>query len=306
MKACFALADRARPFAGLDERATARAAFDFFGAAVEVRASSDALLERLRRVYRNFTVTRAAPGAARMLLLDPPASGGDYVLIADWFAWGMRIANDSLLHYYASKLLRLWVVQQCDPEMATLHAASLAGPAGGGVVLLGEAAAGKTTLTLRLIERGFRYLSDDTTCIRRRDLTCVPFPMAFVMRAGRGRPDIELLDEPRWLLDRWNAVGTAFRPAALYFLGAYPAAAPGELNRIAPADAALRVLRNLVMPLGADADAYTTAPHNFDFACRLALATDSAEVDSRDLDRCLDVILADYRLRFPAPSEGAA
>ncbi|MBV8368594.1 MAG: hypothetical protein JO036_06615 [Candidatus Eremiobacteraeota bacterium] len=305
MKACFAIPNREALFAQCARRAPVRAAFEFFGAAVEVRASSEALIERLRRVYRHFSVARAVP-SARLILLEPGAGFDDYVLLADWFGWGMRIANDALLHYYASKLLRLWVAERSDPEYATLHAASLAGPSGGGVVLIGEAAAGKTTLTLRLLERGFRYLSDDTTVIRRRDLTCVPFPMAFVLRAGEGQPDIALLDEPRWLLERWDASGAAFAPTVLYFLGDHPALGPGGFRRISPVETALRVLRNLVMPLGSDASAYTAAPQNFDFACRLALAADGTEMSSNDLDRALDALVADYRLRFPIRSEGAA
>ena len=321
MKACFALPERERLFAELAERSPYRVAFDFFGSPVEACATSGALLARLRRVYGHFIVARAGAGARRMILIDPQSSAelglarrfgraqsafDGHVLLADWFGWGLRIAGDSLLHYYASKLLRLWVAERCDPEMVTLHAASLAGPSGGGVVLIGEAAAGKTTLTLRLLERGFRYLSDDTTCIRRRDLACVPFPMAFVLRGGpRRAPDIALLDEPRWLVERWDAVGAAFAATALYFLGAHHGLGPGELRPIAPADTALRVLRNFVMPLGADAGAFTASPRNFDFACRLALAADGVEVESGDLAAALETILADYRLRNVA-SEGVA
>ena len=61
------------------------------------------------------------------------------------------------------------------------------------------------------------------------------------------------------------------------------------------ADAALALLRNLMMPLGADADAFTIDPLNFDTCCRLAEACRCLAVNTVDLDRAHDVIVADYR-----------
>ncbi|HUT53988.1 MAG TPA: hypothetical protein VM658_11410 [bacterium] len=49
-----------------------------------------------------------------------------------------------------------------------LHASALAGPDGTGYVLSGNAGSGKTSLTLALIQSGFKFLSDDTIFLRLR------------------------------------------------------------------------------------------------------------------------------------------
>jgi hypothetical protein len=324
MKACFALPDREALCAELAQTLKTRIVFDFSGSVMQVAATSPVLINRLRRVYRHFIAEGASRlrVTARMIVIGADsaeaeilarrlrragagAAFGDRLLLADWIDWGIRIETDALLHYYASKLLRLWVVRRWDPEIATLHAASLSGPAGVGILLIGEAASGKTTLALRLLKHGFRYCADDTTCVRRDDLVCLPFPMAFVLRdapsiamagpAGwRPRPpDIEFLDEARWLVERWEDVGVAFRPARLYFLTKESGLEPGRSRPLPESEAALLLLRNLVMPLGADADEVCASPDNFDFVCRLAEASGSVTLDTTDLDAALRTILAD-------------
>lgn len=321
MKLCFALPQGADLARALAPSLPSRLWLDFDGAVVEAAASAPALLDRLRRVYRHFLFSARAPRARHLLLIGPGSEAAallarklgraaldGHVLIADWLPWGLLIDGADLLHYYASKLLRLWVVEQWHEDTATIHAAALRGPEGGGLLMVGEAAAGKTTLTLRLIERGFRFASDDTSCIRRRDLACLPFPMAFVLRAARetGRPGaaaldgiaphIALLDEPRWLHERWDAVAeTPFRPTALYFLDREAGIGAAAAEPMPAAEAALLLLRNLVMPLGADAEAFSAAPENFDLACRLAGGLHCARLDTADLEGALHALLADWR-----------
>jgi hypothetical protein len=333
MKACFRVVDGARLTAELAANLPCRIVLDFDGAVVEVAATTPQLIDRLCRVYRYFLVdpmTLANPVAARMVMIeaasdeaqafarrrgrrDADSMFAGHLLLADWLAWGMLIESGSLLHYYASKLLRLWVVGRWDAQVATFHAASLSGPEGGGILLIGEAAAGKTSLTLRLIDHGFRYCADDTSCIRRSDLTCIPFPMAFVLRADRetgqprivelhGRPpDIALLDEPRWLFECWDSVGAPFRPTHLYWLGASNGAASRGTEVISIAQTALLLLKNMVMPLGADAEAYLATEDNFDLSCRLAEVTESREIDTSDLDVAFENILCDFRDRGSKP-----
>ena len=190
----------AEPFAELP----ARVIFDVYGTRLAVMATSERAIERLRKVYRYFMLEDAAsdsPVDARIVLVeldhpdharlakrlrsrDPLGVTKGHLLIADWLDFALSVADDTLLHYYASKLIRLHLVACHDPDIITLHAASLATGGGEGLLLVGEAASGKTTLALRFIEHGFRYCSDDTSCIRRRDLSCVPFPLAFILRGG--------------------------------------------------------------------------------------------------------------------------
>jgi len=303
---------------------------------LEIAATSDRPLATLRRVYRYFLIEKqdAPAPSAHLLLLEsgspeaeavarsldrtrPDRRLDGHLLIASWLPYALRIETPALLHYYTSKLTRLWVVERSDQVTATFHAAALIHPGGAGFLLIGEAAVGKTTMALRLLDEGFTYCADDTACVRRRDLVCVPFPMAFVLRnepaAVRRRdaafratpPDIALLDEPRWLAERWDAVGNPFKPEALYFLGSDPALAPGELRPMRPADAALLLIRNLVMPLGADADSVAVAPHNFDLACRLAETARASAVNTTNLDRALAAIRGDLDANVPGLMKAA-
>ena len=325
MKAAFALPAAMGNGADISRRLPSRFTLDFRGALVDIAATSDRAITTLRRVYRHFLLTHDGMGDAQrdfLLLIEEgtpeaealaAALGRDaatfdgHLLVASWLGWGLRIANHALLHYYASKFLRLRVAERWHPDIVTLHAASLSAPTGGGLLLLGEAAAGKTTLTLRLIEDGFRYCADDTTCIRCHDLACLPFPMAFIVRGDlatgvpwpsdlrRRPPDLSLLDEPRWLMERWDAVGIPFQPQALYFVAPDPARAAGEIRATPQADAALSLVRNLVMPLGADAGEFAFGLSNFDVCCRLAESCRCLAVNTANLDRAYSAIVTDYR-----------
>ena len=304
---------------GLAGPLPARARFDFYGVPFEAAASSEGpALAHLRRVYSYFLreeeETAAAP-AHRLLILEDgspqraaflraqgreDAASGD-LLVVDWFDWALILESEALLRYYASKLLRLGVVAALEGEFVTLHGASLQAD-GGGLLLVGEAASGKTSLTLGLIERGFRYSADDTTCVRRRDLCCVPFPMPFVVRAdlstGRPplpelasrRPDIEVLDEPRWLVERWPFVASEFHPTCLVFLGP-EGGAPGEAREIAPSESVLEVLRNVIFPLGADLGRFDPFGADFGFAADLVAGAKCLRLNTQDLGKAFDTVL---------------
>jgi hypothetical protein len=324
MKAAFHMPAATRDWAAVGSRLPIRSRLDFRGTSVDIAATSDHAIATLRRVCRYFLRDQGdigdatgdfllvieegtAEAEALTAALGREASSFDgHLLVASWLNWGLRIADRTLLHYYASKLLRLRVAERWYPEIITLHAASLCSTDGGGMLLLGEAAAGKTTLTLRLLEDGFRYCADDTTCIRCSDVTCLPFPMAFIVRGDlatgvpaapelrRRAPDLSLLDEPRWLAERWDAVGMPFQPSVLYFVAADPARPAGQIRPMRQADAALSLLRNLVMPLGADAGDFSIGASNMEVCCRLAESCRCVTVNTADLDRAHDAILADY------------
>lgn len=324
MKASFALSEEMRRWTSLRRRLASCFTLDFRGTLVEVSATSGRATGTLKRVYHHFVrtlediteperdflilieeETTEAKALVARLGRDPRTFDG-HLLMATWLSWGLRIANMPLLHYYASKLLRLRVAECWYPETVTLHAASMCAPAGGGLLLVGEAAAGKTTLTLRLLDDGFRYCADDTSCIRCSDLTCIPFPMPFVVRGDlatgvprspglRQRPpDLSLLDEPRWLVERWDAIGMPFRPDALYFLAPDTGGLARDIRPMRQADAALLLLRNLVVPLGDDAEAFSSTLSNFDVACYLADSCRCLTVNTTNLDRAYSAILTDF------------
>ncbi|MDJ0626795.1 MAG: hypothetical protein QNJ44_00935 [Rhodobacter sp.] len=302
-----AMADPAAACRKLAGGLACRLDLDFHGAEFRVAATSETALARLARVNHYFrgggvdgaqvmvlaeAGTRGWSQAADLLgapQLDPTA----HLLMASWFPHALQIRDATLLHYYSSKLLRLAVAAEHRDKIVTLHAASLEAPNGRGLLMVGEAASGKTSTTLDLIEHGFRFLSDDTSCIRRNDLSCLPFPTAFIIRgdlqtgepmlaglAGKP-PDIALLDEPRWLWERWDAVGRTVAPSVLLFFGT-PGLAPGEVRPIPASDAALRLMGNIVVPLGADPETAVGDFTDLDTMCSLAERATCYEANAQD------------------------
>lgn len=84
----------------------------------------------------------------------------------------------------------------------TLIHAGVVSSGGRGILFVGDARHGKTTLVLELIRRGFKFLSDETAALSRNDHMVYPFPRSLRIRPGTlkllGLP-IPLPDTPVWL-----------------------------------------------------------------------------------------------------------
>jgi hypothetical protein len=84
-----------------------------------------------------------------------------------------------------------------------LHAAAVAGPAGG-IVIPGAAGAGKSTLTLALVHHGFDYLSDDAIFVTTRagQAAALAFPRPFHVaeKTARAFPATASSLEPGWTM----------------------------------------------------------------------------------------------------------
>jgi hypothetical protein len=131
---------------------------------------------------------------------------------------------------------------------------------------------------------------------------CVPFPLPFIVRADPGTgqpplnelrarpPDIEVLDEPRWLVERWDAIASEFRPTHLIFLGSDGPCA-GELRPLLPAAAVLRLMANIVFPFGTEL-ARRPAALDLDLLVNLVEGTVCFEANTQDLDTALHNLLA--------------
>lgn len=77
-----------------------------------------------------------------------------------------------------------WEIPHVMPQYLHLHAASMEWE-GRGVVFAGDAGSGKSTLTLGLIQHGWRYLCDEFALVDTELLSLTPYPRAVcVKRSG--------------------------------------------------------------------------------------------------------------------------
>lgn len=260
--------------AELAHRLNHRATFKFYGHVFEVHSTSPVCTEYLARVYGFFQDEQRWGKSViprRLLIVDPDSyahsllshyhlqnrNADGYLVIPDWLPTTFVVKSSSLASYYASKVLRLGVVDAMLGSHVTIHAASLCNPKGDGVLLVGEAAVGKTTLALSLLDLGFRFGSDDTTCIERETLDCSCFPLPFLSRVPihpNSIPDICVAGEPRFFLERPSSVVETIQPSRLCFLNR---SSDTERNSTAilpmrGSDAVAALLRNVMFPLCID------------------------------------------------------
>ncbi|PYT99109.1 MAG: hypothetical protein DMG38_13095 [Acidobacteria bacterium] len=83
-----------------------------------------------------------------------------------------------------------WVMQM-QPELLFFHAATVA-IGGEGVLIAGEKAAGKSTLSMALASRGHDFFGDEIAAVRTETFELAPFRRAVSLRAG---PQAPLVDE---------------------------------------------------------------------------------------------------------------
>jgi hypothetical protein len=157
-----------------------RAAYRFFDAAFVLEGDTPDFLAEFDRTYGRFR-SDAASGAPHYRLI----LAGDPHLVLDGET--MRAASAEALRFYACSAILNAVLARVRSHYL-LHAAALASPAGGGVLLVGQAGLGKTTLTLALLARRYRFLSDDVAALGRADGLLHPFPRALGLRLPGSAP----------------------------------------------------------------------------------------------------------------------
>lgn len=142
-----------------------------------------------------------------------------------------------------------------NDDVVPLHA-SVAERDGAYLVLSGPAEAGKTTLMLELLARGWGYVSDDMAPIGRRTGTARPFRKALQVRdPARWRATTDRWDVPAWLPPPVNAslvparaflasAGGPYAPTLLAFSRFVPGAEP-SYETLAPGEAVALAAKNL-------------------------------------------------------------
>lgn len=93
----------------------------------------------------------------------------------------MENRNPSLLIPYLEWEIFHAYIDEISKDFPVFHAASVVKDKKA-ILLVGESGKGKTTLTVALIKRGFRYLSDDQSLIHPETLKVLPAPKALHLK----------------------------------------------------------------------------------------------------------------------------
>src|SRR5258708_35147064 len=165
----------------------------FFDQLARIESDSPVFLDLMAAMYRHFRVTEAdALGRDAWLVryrLPAPGSGdratltlGDQTLRLEPGEVGEGLAYEHTLYTLIGRVRSHFLV----------HSGAVA-RRGQGVILVADAANGKTTLVLELLRRGFSFLSDEMAALNRADGRLHAFPRALRLRpdtlARVGRPE---------------------------------------------------------------------------------------------------------------------
>jgi hypothetical protein len=141
-----------------------------------------------------ISVPPSLQGELRAALADlEPATAADRELALVAGARGLELRDEGRIVRQgvdpavaaATVVWRLNGIATESSAHVLLHAACVARPAGGAVLLAGGRGAGKSTLAAACLGAGFAYLSDELVAIDRRTGALVPYPKPLVLDAER-------------------------------------------------------------------------------------------------------------------------
>lgn len=152
----------------------------FNGRHVAVECGTEWLAVEVRQRLMHLI---AAPDAAASIILRVILDELDVCWIEVRDSTG-RCERGSLEYvvYHARKWMTAAFVA-ADPRLIWLHAAA-ASMHGAAILLAGPAAAGKSTLLVRLVDAGWQLLADDAVAIRRNRPEALPLPFSPEVRAA--------------------------------------------------------------------------------------------------------------------------
>ena len=151
------------------------------------------LLDLLRRLWHPFLRAQPSSGASKVTL----ERNGD-----GWLVTPQDESPTQTDVWGALILVRNWITERSLDHaegFVSLHAAVVVRE-GQAILLVGDPWAGKTTLTLRLVERGWSYFSDDVAPIRISDGRVSPFPKPIAIKSQPWHEMIRYWEPvPAWL-----------------------------------------------------------------------------------------------------------
>jgi hypothetical protein len=186
---------------------------------VPIMVASDVpeALERVDETYRAFRFKSTAPVVQLQLMRSAGDAGflvTDGASVRSWSVYEDALLDllDRMVHAILEHLLA--------QGKLVFHAGALE-YCGGALILAGRSGQGKTTLTLGLLRRGLRLLSDELAVVDRATLDILPYRRSVHVRPGTP----ELIPELRFLYDR---------PRHARGGGSEWAVAPQDLERALP------------------------------------------------------------------------
>ena len=191
--------------------------FAALGHSFQVQTKDNTLGSYVDAVFKNLaSLTTIKPATTYTLLADAPAPWS-YVLLVDGKGCAESEDPRYVLHYLFWHVNRQAVER--SEQHVILHAAGVARE-GVGCVLPAASECGKTTLAAGLVQRGFKYLTDEAVAVNPETMTLHAFPKALSIDRGSWTvlPDLE--PEPTSLLrtyppEQWHVPASDIRDNAL-------------------------------------------------------------------------------------------
>jgi hypothetical protein len=167
--------------------------YRFLGQDIAVRSNSKEILAHLKTVYARFYQTGEATSSSinkknadalprRIEITDNVAGSGEIVIKDEIASYRLRCKNFDLFENKQSDVdpfgwvqwFVLWTASTLAKNYFFIHAGAVASKKGG-MIFPAVSGMGKTTLTIKLVQKGLKFLSDEVACINAEESKMVPF-----------------------------------------------------------------------------------------------------------------------------------
>lgn len=191
--------------------------------------------------FRHMLVPEVESSAGRLALYSIPG--------------GFSVASEQTINYTGIDFAHLLTMVKDEvrmqfmrgrPDLLWLHAGVIE-RSGGALLLSGPSGQGKSTLSTRLCEHGWKFLSDDIAPVRMDIDRVVPFPQTPVRRLHPGREvspqDLRKLERESIDIEDDGVTRREADIRGIVFVR-YEMGAPAALSRLPQGSAAIELLRN--------------------------------------------------------------